>query len=517
MQLPKIQTLLYQAVLNCFFLTMIVSNSWGLGTMLNHDQLLSPNVPLDSPVYLYLDKLDGLGYLTELRPDTKPYTRRQAARWVKLISENVAGKNIPVYAQRMLKTLRTEFAAELAKFKTVRDSINCRLSGLNWSNTYYDGAALRQAHTKSTYQPLNVNQNGYQLREGWNSALTVRLESEWEDFLVLSATPRLSYDEVNDGSVSFESGYLKMSFGNLEVQLGKDAMWWGPGLWGTLPLSNNASPLKVIKLSNLEPIRLGGALRFLKQMDGTFFCSERDDDRGDVPGASTVGFRATFAPSANFTFGGALTAILGGAGHELHGRDYLKFFTGKNAKTGEADKWDSIAGADFHWRFPRLNGLRVYGELYGEDQTHILKIVPFPYKNANLVGVTLPRLAADGRWDLTLETAHTTKVWYQHSLYSDGYTYGGKLLGEAMGGNATRYDLKLSRYFPDGSMIDFCLERLELSTVSARRINAIWLNWRRELPSDLLFSVTLGLADQTDAGAQNGLLSIGLTKRFNKK
>lgn len=29
---------------------------------------LSPNIPLDSYIYTYLDKLEGLGYIEELKP-----------------------------------------------------------------------------------------------------------------------------------------------------------------------------------------------------------------------------------------------------------------------------------------------------------------------------------------------------------------------------------------------------------------------------------------------------------------
>jgi hypothetical protein len=339
------------------------------------------------------------------------------------------------------------------------------------------------------------------------------------DHLAFGLTPRFSYDREEDGSADLTCGYLQTRLGNLGIELGKDALWWGPGERGSLPLTNNATPRTVLKLSNLEPIKFDGLLRFLGPMDGTFFYSELDKDR-HIPNPSFVGFRATVNPWPHFTLSASLNSIVGGEGHQLSGSDYLDFLTGKNATSEEEERWNSNAGFDFRWRIPRLHGVQVYGEYYGEDQAG--KYPPLPCRNAYLLGVALPRLTADGRWDLVLEKGQTTNWWYQHWAYKDGYTYKGDIIGDAMGYNADRWYLKLSRYLSDGSRLAFNFEALTMDQDAAypQKVDSFWVSYQRSLRPDLTFNLTAGTADvahynyEADRTSRNYLLGVGLEKRF---
>ncbi|MGD8399339.1 MAG: capsule assembly Wzi family protein [Bacillota bacterium] len=514
----NVRVILGQLLLVFLALVLVGSGSWGTVAAFSPDRMVTANVPLDSPVYLYLAKLEGLGYLEGLLPDTRPYSRMQAARWVRQAQAHLRDNPVPTYVRTIVAALATEFAPELAAFdggETREAGFNCHLQELTWNNVYYDGASMDQTQLRATYQPLAINQDGYQFAEEFNSILTARIEGNCQDHLVFSLTPRFSCDQAKDGSSELKAGYLKTGFGNLQLQLGKDARWWGPGQRGSLPLTNNAKPQVTLELANLEPIRFHGLLRFLKQMDGRFFISEQDEER-DVKGASFVGFRAAVAPSANFNFGGSLTAIVGGDGHVLHGRDYLDFFTGENAAIAASDRWNSLAGFDFRWRVPQLNGLQVYGELYGEDQAKAFGIVPTPSKNAYLAGLRLPGLTADGSWDLTFETAHTIGCSYKHSLYRDGYTYRGNIIGDAMGPDATRYYCRLSHYRTDGSLFSLHLEQLTPNRTGSalQRMKAVWLSYQYNLQTDLLLQTTVGVADCADAANVNYLLSVALRRQF---
>jgi hypothetical protein len=516
----KIRVVLEQLLLVFLALILFGSGSWGIVAAFSPERMVSTNVPLDSPVYIYLAKLEGLGYLKELLPDTKPYSRMQAAHWVKKAQANIGDNSVPTYVRTIVAALVTEFAPELTALDggtNQAESFNWKLSELTWDNVYYDGDTVNQTQLRSTYQPLAINQNGNQFAEKLNSIFTARIEGNWQNYLVWSLTPRFSYDQETDGSFELTAGYLKTGFGNLQIQLGKDARWWGPGQRSSLPLTNNAESQVALELANLEPIRLNGLLRFLRQWDGHLFISRPDEKRTDVDvnGPSFVGLRATVAPSANFNFGGSLTALVGGDGHVLHGRDYLDFFTGENAESAATDRWNSMAGFDFRWRVPQLNGLQVYGELYGEDQAKALKILPVPSKNAYLVGLTLPGLTADGSWDLTLETAHTIDCWYRHSLYQDGYTYRGHILGDAMGPDVTRYYCRLSQYRKDGSIFSLHVEQLTPQTNSSlQRMKAIWLSYQHNLRTTLVLQTTVGVADLTGAATTNYLFSVALRQKF---
>lgn len=481
---------------------------------------VSPNIPLDSYIYPYLTKLDGLGYLEDMLPDTKPYTRMRAAQWVRQMLEHAATVAAPDYVRTMLDRLRQEFDGELTALESGESASGIYHAAVIGEAVYYDGPTLAQHRTRSTYQPLNINNDGYRLAEGGNGILTFQVAGTVNDHLAFGLTPRCSYDGREDGSASLSSGYFQTRLGNLGIQLGKDALWWGPGERGSLPLTNNAMPRTVFKLSNLEPIEFQGWLRFLRRMDGTFFYSELDKDR-HIPSPSFVGLRATVNPwSNNLTLGASVNSIVGGKDHQLSGSDYLDFLFGKNATTIEEERWNSNAGFDFRWRIPKLNGVQVYGEYYGEDQAG--KYPPLPCRNAYLFGVALPRLTADGRWDLVLEKGQTTDWWYWHGIYTDGYTYKGDIIGDAMGNNADRCYLKLSRYLSDGSRLTFNFETLTMDQAAAypQKVDSFWVSYQRRLRTDLTFNLAAGMADvanynyEADRTARNYLLNVGLEKRF---
>jgi hypothetical protein len=487
---------------------------------------VSANIPLDSYIYTDLAKLDGLGYLKEMPNGAKPYTRMQVARWLTAIREQVLlDQRVPTYAQALLNRLEAEFNSELALLAGKTAAANgLAFQELKVAGSYYHGETLNQV-TKSAYQPLNINNNGFKLEDGWNGLVSGRVAGAFGNYLLVSLTPRFDLNEEDD-PVSLESGYFKTHYRNLQIQLGKDALWWGPGERGNLGLTNNARPLTSIQLSNLEPIRPDGIFKMLQQLDIHAFYADLEENRGAKDGAKDVdspgfgGVRIAAAPGANFTVAGTLTAIVGGVGHELHLSDLGDFITGKNAETATGDKWDTIAGFDFRWRIPQLNGLQLYGELYGEDQAG--KIIPLPSKNAYLVGFDLPRLSADGQWDLKFETAQTTNVWYTHSLYRNGYTYHNNLIGDAMGYNARRYYVKLSRYLPAGAWLALRAERLTMDQDAANppQVTTIWLSYNMNLQADLTLTVTTGVArvenlnNQAERSVRNYLGSVGLTKRF---
>ena len=484
---------------------------------------LSANVPLNSYVYDYVEKLDGLGYLQDMRIGAKPYTRMQVAKWVQQITVTMSNhSNVPPYAQAMLSELQKGFSQELASLAGNPQQHGISLKEWTIGETYYKGNTLFHQGTSSTYQPLHSNQNGYRYAPHANEVLSLRIEGNVNDHLVVSASPRISYDNVHNTSSSLESGYVKTKVNNVEIQLGKDPMWWGQGYRSSLLLTNNAAPQTAIKLTNIDPVTTKGFFKFLGPSHTSAFYSILEKDRSDVRYPSFVGFRTDFSPTPNFTFGSALTSMVGGQGHMLKRSDYWTFLTGDNAETAGTDQWNSIAGFDFRWRVPKWNGVQVYGELYGEDQAHALTIIPLPSKVAHLVGVYIPRLSAKGDWDAHLELAHTTEFWYNHGLYKNGYTYKGDIMGDAMGNNADRYYAKLTHFISNGSQLALNLERIvqQSTQVSPQTIDSIWLSSRTKVEKDMFLNASLGVAEIKNAGytsgnkARNYSMSVNFTKEY---
>lgn len=468
---------------------------------------ISPNVPFESYVYSYIEKLDGLGYLSDMQTGTKPYSRFQIAKWIKQIEEAMARDPVvPVYARNMLHDLQLEFSHELETLNGNQAENSITLKEISFSAVYYDGNTLDNRANRSKFQPLNTNSNGYRLGKDGNAVLTGRIEGSFNNDLLISSTTRVSYDEINNTKFSLESGYMKTHINNVEIMAGKDPLWWGQGSRGTLSLTNNATPQTTIKLSSIEPKIMGGFLKFLGQSNTSFFYSILESNRSDVKYPSFVGTRKDFTPGKNFTFAVSRTSMVGGQGHMLHGDDYIKFLPGANAITDSSDKWNSIAGLDFRWRLPKFNGLQVYGEFYGEDQAKALGFLPTPSKMAEIVGVYIPRLSQSGNWDAQFEWGHTSKAWYGHWLYTDGYTYKGNLMADAMGNNADRYYAKLAHYADNGVHVSLNFERLVQTADSsiAREINSVWLSSKINLEKDMYLKTSAGIANVKNTDFKSG-------------
>lgn len=474
---------------------------------------LSANIPLNSHVYDQLEKLDGLGYIQSMRIGAKPYTRMQAAGWIKEAASRVDTHDAQ-YIHSILAELQKEFSDELAVLDDGAPAYGIKLKEWSAGFAKYNGPGIDQStKTNSSYQPFSVNSDGYRLSDDGNFTGSIRLEGKVTPSLVASLTTR--GDSDLDDHLSFPSAYIKTHINNVEIQIGKDSMMWGQGKRGSLLLTNNATPRKAITLSNIEPIPTGGIFKVFGQINASVFYSELENDRGDVDQPSFTGIRVDFVPSDRFTFGIARADMVGGKGHSLNGSDYWDWLFGKNAHGAINDKWNAIAGIDFRWRLNTLGGAQMYGELYGEDQAG--KLPPLPRDNAYLLGIYLPRVSASGDWDAHLEWADTSPSWYDHSLYQDGYTYKGNIIGDAMGNNAYRYYGKLTHYLDNATQIVLHGERVVMRSLpGSPTVNSVWTSLRTKVGQDMFVDAALGKARVSQSGARDSgvFTSLQISQQF---
>lgn len=487
----------------------LISLSITVGVQASPADSLSANVPLASPMYGYIEKFDGLGYLQSMPTGTKPYTRMQMAKWLTEIQANEQNRPIPSYLSGAKLELERELAPELQVMAGKKTDQSVSIKDFRVDFADYDGDTLRYRMSGSGpqagYQSLNGNNNGYRYGQNTNFVTSAWVVGKPATDLVVAIEPRVSYDDDQNGDVSLISGYIKTRFNGTAVQIGKDPIFWGHGAAGSLILGNNIEPLTTIKFSNLEPYRSRGIFRFLGDMNMTAFYSQLEDNRtstnaNEINSPSFVGIRSDFTPQDDFTFGLSMTSMIGGNGKGLSGSDYLDWLFGRNSDAAQ-DKWNNIAGFDFKLRMPRWNGIQVYGELYGEDQANYL-----PSKVAGRAGVYIPRLNSDGEWDMKLEYAQTSNSWYVHQLYTSGYVYKGNIIGDPMGHNSRQVYAKVGHYLNRNSQLSFNVQRTEMDRDAAvqQNINSGWLQVQSQLNDQLQLTGTLGLAKIENAGFSNG-------------
>lgn len=422
---------------------------------------VSVNVPVGHWPYNAIDKLTSLGLIKSHMLTTRPVTRLEMARLVREGKSNFDAKidtlgpgpnNI---AKSILSRLESEFDPEIQV-----------LTGTAKTSTYLkplEDTYLSYHHSKEGFS--FENDRGREYSDG--SSFKAGLSSHGILFkhfgFYINPEFRYSNEQFGDRDyrLSLMEGYGKLEWYNIELEMGRDSMWWGPGRHGSLILTDNAKPFDLIKISNPKPVVLPWLLRHLGLVRFNAFWAKLERSRY-VPEPEFMGFRLDVKPFPFLELGASRTILLGGKGDkaakgvaDLSFSDWLKLLGGQNL--GGSLDTDQIAGMDavLHlediYRFlPIFNTLDLWGELYGEDEAAHL-----PSRNGFVLGIRLGDLFLTGRTNLFIEHADNVihghpNFWYNHHVYKSGYTYYGRIMGHEMGSEARDTMVGIEHYLkPD--------------------------------------------------------------------
>jgi len=440
-------------------------------------------VPLDDDAYGMLARLEAEGVIGSGLTSAKPLSRKEMARLALEAERNSEGKS--EFVRSMARHLKERFKDEISGtrfFKPV------------------DSAYVRYAYNSSDSQALVYNNDGDRYRRGSNerAGFDSIAELDWFSFYI---NPEVRYPD-NDteplklskgkksdktplvcGSdcdadwanekrtdLAVRSGYGVVSFLGLDLTIGKDSQWWGPGYHGSLLLSNNAEPFTMVRLENPEPVLLPWILKYLGPFRWTFFVTKLEHDRRDVGEPFFWGMRIDFKPHPYVEIGLQRTAILGGSGRPSGFDAWWHSLTGSGEnKAGEAG--DQKAGFDVKVTMPfRLQPVQVYAEIDGEDEANGL-----PSRVAYLGGIYLPRILNAERVGLRVEYAtnrlnNNGSQWYDHHIYTSGYTYDGRIIGHHMGSDSKDLFAEISYRFNErGDSIAVSYDREEHNLINEVR------------------------------------------------
>jgi hypothetical protein len=409
---------------------------------------LSPNVPLSHWSYPLLDKLAALGLINESMRNTKPYTRIAAAKMIAEATKNldeIKTANTPqnahwiMLANEIIIRLQKEFTIEL-------QDLSGNVGAPN--STYLK--PVDEIYGKYLYgdKPFQLeNQQGDKFSRHSNIRLGFDSYGGWANTLGYYLHPEYRYSdsELNEGKIV--EGYAKGLFGNLELEIGRDSFWWGPGYHGDWILTDNAAPFDMIKFSNAEPILLPWIFRRLGPVDITTFVTELEEYR-DYPHTRLWGMRVGFKPIPALEVGISRSALFGGEGRpSMSFSDYINMILGRSEHESGNLRNDQIAGFDFSYQLNKLDRklhvlrtMKIYVDGAGED---FANSGPLPSRWAWLYGITFGDIGLNGKDDFRVEYAndhvtadYNTKdpgYWYTHPIYTSGYTYYGSIIGHELG------------------------------------------------------------------------------------
>ncbi len=431
----------------------------------------SANIPLDSPIYSYLDKLAGFGLITSDIKGIKPFSKAEGARLLLEAEKNLAAegldstgfaaelirrvreliprevslrenpdKQLPMFDFNPVSSLRLRYLwldgapRDYSKLKTHdpgNDGVFGIGSGLRPKNP--PGGWIMQRGSEGT--PLIENNNGVIYGAGHTGE--VRWGAEWylsnkaalliEPFLLATG---------DDTTVRLNRGYLKLGGGALELEAGKDENWLGLGYRGNITLTNNAENFTQVKLSSPEPVDVAciGAIKYA--IIASRFEKTTVDGVERQPWFYAV--KLSIKPLDNLEIGFNLGRQVGGPGVNNSIGDSLRGLIGGTS----ADNSNGLAGFEARYRMPWLRNAELYGELSGEDTALFWPIV-----ESYVAGLYVPRLTDDGRNDFRFEFFQGNQILYTHSTFPNGYIYKNMPIGHSQGGATRDFLFRISHWF----------------------------------------------------------------------
>jgi hypothetical protein len=438
----------------------------GLMTMAKTWAGSSINVPLGDWSYDAIDKLVGFGLIQSEVKGTRPYSRLEMARLVKeafRLKEERTTPQSPV-ATQFLDRLQHEYESELAQLgwgssTTPVSTFVKPIEELKLRYVYSDGEPRRftgfpgigTSIRATDGTPMIYNNDGVVYGQNHNFTLQTSSSMVLADILSGYIEPILmARQNVNDlpnvGDVRGDvlKGYGKLSPWNVEIEAGRDSLWWGQGYHGTLVMTNNAWPLDMVKITNPNPTLLPWIFQYLGPFKYTVFVAWLEEDR-DHPHANLGGMRLNSKPLPTLELGMTSNFLFGGEGVPgLTLSDLWTLITFREGSGTFKRKADGLPAFDFRWQVPFLRNTEIYGEYGGEDTGGFSRWDEIIFKDIGyILGIYVPRVTDDGRLDFRFEYAHnahrvdeTPGFWYGHTIYRSGYTHDGLIMGHHMGPDA---------------------------------------------------------------------------------
>jgi hypothetical protein len=394
----------------------------------------STYLPVSDDTYEILSRLEAEGVIQSSLLTTRPLSREEAARLMHEAERNSA--NSSLFIQSLIKSLKENLKDDLNDTRFIKplDSI--------YANYLY---------ADSDIQGLYYNNDGDHYDKGSNIRLgfSSRAELNW---LSLYINPEVKYSE-DDTDLVMKRLYGVLSFSGLDLQIGKESQWWGPGYHGAILITNNAEPFTLVRLTNPQHVLLPWIFKYLGPFRFVVFATKLEKER-HVPEPYLWGMRINFKPHPYFEIGFSRTALLGGEGRSEDLETWWNsLIAAEEHQKGRVEETgDQRAGYDLKLTLPfKVQPLQLYLEVAGED---VAGGGGFPTRTAKLIGFYLPRVLDFERIGFNAEYATThvsnrPNIWYRHRIYKSGYTYKGRIIGHHMGPDSKDIFIEVSYLIPE--------------------------------------------------------------------
>lgn len=420
---------------------------------------ISYHIPLHSSLEEDIQTLYSLGYLNGIFYGFRPYSRMETARAVLKLRGRLSGSDPAIHI--ILNRIERELKEEL-ELLSGSSGFSDGIKQVQVQTIFLDGR-FSDGGLDSIQSLKNIAGRPYE--NGLNLYGSLTFVTRMGDSSLLYLYPEFQYAERNVSGedslylLKLQEGYLKYHTSVSDFMFGNVPLWWGQGFNGALLLSDNISPLTMVRIYKESPFTFSLPFHQNGSLTYDFFVSRLEGNR-ELPYPVLWGLRIGFKPIPSWEIGIARTAMFGGGDRPVNLKTIFNSFTGQGENTPK-EAGNQIAGGDTNFKGHLWNQpFMIYGELYGEDQAGI-----WPSKLADIVGLYLPEIAGLPGNSIRVEYSEDTSlpkkesVWYRHHIYSDGYTYHGRIIGHSMGTDADDFLLRWDRYVSVNAKGFISLER----------------------------------------------------------
>lgn len=407
--------------------------------------------------YDAIEKLVLAGLSDRVVLNTKPLTRLEMARVVARAVEKIRKDQEGLYDDRrelegLLDRLIEEFRPELARLGVEPYATTEK------PHAFWDLKPLDKVQTRAVFTDTEVSLEGNQgdvINEDFSGRVALFSKAQVGDVLSVTAVPEF---RVQKGSERFRllEGSVKLSGFGMEIGVGRESLWWGPGFHGGLLFSNNAQPLDMVRFST-EAFTPPWIFRYLGPTKLTFMIAELDENR-DFPKAKLLAFRINSSPFPFLELGLSPAIQYNGEGQpsvefweipELIWTARSSSATVKGSKFGNVNALFSV---DATLRLPNINryiplgrDLELYGEMGVDDIDKRFFLFVIPRKPAFLVGASIQGFLQWPEVDVRIEYAKTSSISFTHGAYTTGFSFKDQPLSHFIGTDGQDVYVRVTR------------------------------------------------------------------------
>jgi len=439
-------------------------------------------------VYDDLERLVTAGLADRVILDTKPLSRIEAARIVARAIQKIRNDDTGAYNARrdleaVLGRLTEEFRPELQRLGVPTGAESTASPG------FFTVLPVDRAQVGAGYANHNlrlINSQGVKIFRGGNEGLTFESRGQVGDLVSFYLQPELLANEEY-GAARLATGYAKLTLFNVELAVGRESLWWGPALHGSLILSDNGPPLDQIRIGSAEPFLLPWIGKWVGPMKIVGFVAQLEDSPQD-PHTKLSGIRVTIAPFSFLELGASRTIMFDGDNRpRLPLSEYRLVLDPTTGDSGNQKfRTNNLAGVDADLRLRNVDryylparDMRLYGEFYWDDTcgecgpssgfAHWFdsNFLPNEKTIGWRVGVQWLGVLDQNGLDARVEYARTSIESYNHSQFRDGYVDAGYVLGDFIGTDGEDVYGRMTYYLTPDLMLGVDLDRAVLGNTLA--------------------------------------------------